>query len=389
MGPACTARPRTVSGMAARGHGAARRWAAVVGLVGVLVATPLVIGALPASDAAVSAADLRADVLASADVGFTGYAESAGGLALPVTDQLTSVADLFSDRTEMRVWWRGADDHRVDVITAGRGDRHLPRPPRGTWTWEYERATATRGDADAARAARPARPAAHLAGPPAAVRGDRRGADPDRRPTRRRPGRRWASGSSRPSRRRRSAGSTSGWTPTAACRCRSRSSRRARTAPALDTRFLDLEVGRPSAEVTAFTPPTGSSVRQARRGRDRARGRAADRPRCRCRTSWPGCRAVSSTASPPGIGLYGRGVTLLAVAPVPAGLARGAAQRARAGTRRRPGRRGHPAGRRAGRRSCSWRRWAGAAYVLTGTVTLDALAEAAAPAAEARRRDAP
>ena len=123
--------------MAARGHGAARRWAAVVGLVGVLVAKPLVIGALPASDAAVSAADLRADVLASADVGFTGYAESAGGLALPVTDQLTSVADLFSDRTEMRVWWRSADDHRVDVITAA-GETGIHHTASVTWTWEYE-----------------------------------------------------------------------------------------------------------------------------------------------------------------------------------------------------------------------------------------------------------
>ena len=77
------------------------------------------IGALPASDAAVSAAELRAAVLASDDVGFSGYAESAGGLALPVTDQLTSVADLFSDRTTMRVWWRGPADNRVDVVTAG------------------------------------------------------------------------------------------------------------------------------------------------------------------------------------------------------------------------------------------------------------------------------
>src|SRR5215218_8317858 len=130
--------------MAARGHGAARRWAAVAALVGALVAAPFVVHALPASDSAVSAADLRAAVLASADVGFTGYAESAGGLALPVTDQLTSVADLFSDRTEMRVWWRGPDDHRVDVITAA-GETGIHRSAMGTWTWEYERATATIG----------------------------------------------------------------------------------------------------------------------------------------------------------------------------------------------------------------------------------------------------
>src|SRR5687767_7569869 len=104
--------------MATRRRGTATRWAAVGALVAVLLALPALIGALPASDTEVSAADLRTAVLGSADVGFSGYAESAGGLALPVTEQLTSVADLFSDRTEMRVWWRGPTDHRVDVITA-------------------------------------------------------------------------------------------------------------------------------------------------------------------------------------------------------------------------------------------------------------------------------
>src|SRR5688500_19436057 len=107
--------------MRARGHGTARRWAVVGAVVAVLVATPPLIGALPASNAQVSAADLRAAVVGSADVGFSGYAESAGGLALPVTDQLTSVADLFSDRTEMRVWWRATTDHRADGITAAGG----------------------------------------------------------------------------------------------------------------------------------------------------------------------------------------------------------------------------------------------------------------------------
>ena len=65
-----------------------------------------------------SAAHLRAAVLATDGLGFSGYAESAGGLALPVGDQLPAVADLFSDRTTMRVWWRGPADNRVDVVSA-------------------------------------------------------------------------------------------------------------------------------------------------------------------------------------------------------------------------------------------------------------------------------
>ena len=107
-------------------------------LVAVLAALPALIGALPASDAAVSAAALRTRVLASAGVAFSGYAESAGGLALPVTDQLTSVADLFSERTTMRVWWRGPSDNRVDVVTAA-GETGVHTDSVGTWTWDYER----------------------------------------------------------------------------------------------------------------------------------------------------------------------------------------------------------------------------------------------------------
>ena len=84
---------------------------------------------------------------------------------------------------------------------------------------------------------------------------------------------------------------------------------------------------------------------------------------------------------PPGIGLYGSGVTLLAVAPVPPRLANGlrnaagAAARTPSSTSSAPG---WPPARSAlmlveppGR----------GPYVLTGTVTLDALAAAAAPAA--------
>ena len=91
--------------MAARGHGKAARWTAVGALVAALLALPAVIGALPASDSAVSAAELRARALASEALGFSGYAVAAGSLALPVTDQIGSVADLFSDRTSMRVCW--------------------------------------------------------------------------------------------------------------------------------------------------------------------------------------------------------------------------------------------------------------------------------------------
>ena len=102
-----------------------------------LVALPWLVGALPASDADVPAAELRDQALDSTDVPFTGYAQSAGGLSLPVGDQLTDVADLLSDRTSLRAWYRGADDWRVDVVTAT-GETDVHADAGGTWTWDYE-----------------------------------------------------------------------------------------------------------------------------------------------------------------------------------------------------------------------------------------------------------
>ena len=120
---------RTVDRVASRGRGAGRRWAVVAGgrRPGRAAAR---VGALPASDADVRRANCGPRPWPAPTLGFSGYAESAGGLALPVGDQLTSVADLFSDRTTMRVWWRGPADSRVDVVTRGGGDRRAPRPGR-------------------------------------------------------------------------------------------------------------------------------------------------------------------------------------------------------------------------------------------------------------------
>ncbi|MPQ97689.1 transcriptional regulator [Modestobacter sp. I12A-02628] len=112
-------------------------------LVLLLAALPSLVGRLPAADADRSAADLRAAVLASGDVAFSGYAQSAGGLTLPLTDTFTGIADLFSDRATMRTWYRSAQDWRTDVVTAT-GETGTHRDATGTWTWQYEDDEATR-----------------------------------------------------------------------------------------------------------------------------------------------------------------------------------------------------------------------------------------------------
>lgn len=114
-------------------------------LAGVLVlsALPGVIGRLPAGHSQVSPATLLTRVQASADVAYSGYAESTGALDLPVSaGQFGSLSDLFGGSTQLRVWSRSSLDWRVDQISAtGETDRFSV--PDGIWSWNYEADTAT------------------------------------------------------------------------------------------------------------------------------------------------------------------------------------------------------------------------------------------------------
>src|SRR4029453_15868040 len=58
-------------------------WLVVGGVVAVLVALPGLVGAVPARDRPVGAAELLAKVLASDRVAYQGYAEARAGLGLP------------------------------------------------------------------------------------------------------------------------------------------------------------------------------------------------------------------------------------------------------------------------------------------------------------------
>ena len=339
--------------MSDRGRAAAPRWAAVGALVAVLVSLPAVIGALPARRRRVGGrpAGRRPG---QRDVGFSGYAESAGGLALPVTDQLTSVADLFSDRTTMRVWWRGADRQ------PGRRRHRRPARPARTATPARHLDLGVR-----ARDGHPQRPRSPLDAArrrPTCCRSslgrrllseaDRRRAVPDRRPAGGRPRR--ARAPARPGRRRRprSAGSTSGST-------------RDSGLP------LQVEVfGEGRRPAGARHPVPRPRARRPAGGGDRASTAAGRRtvrrgPAGRGRAARPGggsgpvaaagrarraAAAAARRARRPAIGLYGRGVTLLAVAPVPARLAsglRGALAQQPGRRRRRRSAPGSPPGRSA------------------------------------------
>jgi hypothetical protein len=357
------------------GRGRAGRWAVVAALVAVLCALPAVVGALPADDADVAAADLRDAVLASAGVGFSGYAVSAGGLTLPVSDQLPAVADLLSDRVQLRVWWRGEDEHRVDVLTAA-GETGVHTDPAGTWTWEYESATAER--TRPAPLALPAPPDLVPAALGRRLLSEAADGELSRLGARRVAGRDALGLRLVPAAAASSVARVDVWADAATgLPLAVEVVADGASAPALDTRFLDLDLTPPPAAVVGFTPPPGARVRE---GRD-AGGLLAEAGRRLAQAPLPdtltGLPRRELPGAPAAVGVYGSGVTLLAVAPAPYRLASAlratlaAAPDAVAderGTRIAAGPLGlmlvEPPG--------------GGAYLLTGTVTLDALADAAA-----------
>jgi hypothetical protein len=299
--------------VAHRRPGAARRWGLVAAGLAVLLVLPPLIGALPASDAGTPATDLRARALASADVPFAGYAQAAGGLTLPVGDQLVPVADLLSDRTTMRAWYRAADDWRVDVVSAT-GETGVHRDDAGIWTWEYEDDVASRAEAL-----------------PLALPGA-----PDLLPSAL--GRRLLSEATEEELSRFGAERVAGRdalglrvTPADAASSVSRVDvwvdagsgvplrvqvAGTAAAPALDTAFLAFDPTTPAATVTAFAPPPGAEVRL-----DEQQAGLLDAGRRYEAVALPASlaglpgRAVGGT--PGAVGVYGRGVTLLAVSVLP------------------------------------------------------------------------
>jgi hypothetical protein len=83
-----------------------------------------------------------ARIQASGNVAYSGYAESTGGLGLPVSSQFSSIADLFGGTTQMRVWSRDRTDWRVDAVSlTGESDVH--EIGTSIWTWGYESNEAT------------------------------------------------------------------------------------------------------------------------------------------------------------------------------------------------------------------------------------------------------
>jgi hypothetical protein len=113
------------------------RWAVVVVGTAALLLLPWTIARIPHSHSSLGAAALLARVRGSADIAYSGLAESEGGLQLPDARQLNAVANLLGGPSQLRVWYANPEFWRVDSITpTGERDAHLDG--RLLWAWDYE-----------------------------------------------------------------------------------------------------------------------------------------------------------------------------------------------------------------------------------------------------------
>ena len=280
----------------------------------VLVALPTLVALRPVGHNAMSAATLLGRIRSSTAQPYSGYAESVGGLGLPVTDQFNSVADLLGGHTQMRTWWRGERDWRVDTVSAfGESDVHRDR--FGTWNWSYEGLHATRVAILSEPAVRLPR-AGDLLPPELARRllSEATADEVTRLPVRRIAGVDAVGLRLRPGEAGSSIRRVDVWAdPSTGLALRVEVYGPAARAAA-STSFLDFRAGRPDAASTAFTPPAAADLGTSD-GHDLASDintfARVDPP-----TELAGLPRSERTPHLGSVGVYGRGVTELFAVPL-------------------------------------------------------------------------
>jgi hypothetical protein len=293
------------------------RWGVVALTVAVLVALPWAVGHRPVSGASTSAAALLERITNSASQPYSGYAEADGGLGLPVSGQFDSVTDLLGGHTELRVWFRGADDSRVDTISAfGESDVHTDAS--GTWTWNYERSRATRVQAADPEVRLP--DTADVLPPELGRRllSQARASEVQRLPVARIAGIDAVGLRLHPAQAVTSVDHVDVWAdPVSGLPLRVEVYGRGVSTPAMSTAFLDFSRSRPSTQVVAFVAPDRSRVDRSR-GFDIASA-TNEFSDVEVPTTLAGLGRVPHAIG--SIGVYGRGVTQLVAAPLWDGLA--------------------------------------------------------------------
>ena len=92
------------------------RWLVVLLTAAAFVAAPLLVNVQPAAQSDISSTELADRIQQSADLGWSGFVETSGTLQVPDSDSFATLVQLLGEDSRLRVWWRSADDWRVDRI---------------------------------------------------------------------------------------------------------------------------------------------------------------------------------------------------------------------------------------------------------------------------------
>jgi hypothetical protein len=118
------------------------RWVIVLVTAALLVAVPLGVRHRPAAENDIPATELAGRIQASGEVPWSGLAETSGGVQLPDSDSFVGLAQLLGEDNELRVWWRTAEDWRIDRVRST-GETDLFRQGQTMVRWVFESETAT------------------------------------------------------------------------------------------------------------------------------------------------------------------------------------------------------------------------------------------------------
>lgn len=295
------------------------RWAALAATVAVLVALPFAAQLLPSGASAIGAQALLRRIDASGAVGYSGYAQSQGGVSLPVSDTAFSdVSDLLGGTKQVRVWWRGPSRWRADTLDAT-GEDDVYQDATGLWSWDYEANTARRLDGSQVPMVRVPRTDDLLPGPLARrLLSEVRPADVTRLADARIAGRSAAGLRVHVSDPRSTIEHIDVWAlPDDGLPVRV-SVWGTGPRPLLETSMLDLSLVTPSVATTSFTPAPGAQVQQSEFGDIVG---AIDHFGASTPPAEVAGLARRRDLDLGAVGVYGRGVTLIVAMPLPGNLA--------------------------------------------------------------------
>jgi hypothetical protein len=314
------------------------RWAVVGVITAVLASLPGLIAALPAHPAAISLTQLVDRIRASAGQPYQGFALSSGTAGLPTLPQLSDVVAVLDGETQLRAFYAGPDQWRVDQIGPGT-ERDLYQVVGAQILWDFgaNQITVLVG-APPVRTPRGAdflppdlaRRLLGAVGPAGSNGADANGTAIEALPARRVAGIAAAGLRLRPTDPESTLAHVDIWAePNTGLPVQVEVTGRGQTSPILVTRFLDLSLTTPEfakVEPPPGAPGVGITVTKAS---DIVSAFASLRLGPLPNSLGGAARATDSAATTVGAGLYGVGFTQFLVIPVPRNTGNDAFDRAR------------------------------------------------------------